>query len=305
MSVVLQIFENKDNKNIKEYFNNSWKEINKIFKEYGCILLRGFNIETPEQFYKNIQIVHKKLKNYTEASTPRKKVGTKVYTSTEYPSHKSIPLHNEMSYSKKYPKNLWFFCAKPSETGGETTVANSRNVLSRIDKEIVNEFKSKKIKYIRRYGFGIDLSCEDVFGTNDKNIIEQQCKKKNIEYEWQDNHKLITKEVNQVTITHPIHDFEVWFNQAHLFHHTNLNVKDRNIIEKVLGKGIFSRDVVFGDDTNIPYEMFDNIRKAYNKEEKTILWQHNDLALLDNLHIAHGRKSFTGTRKVFVAMTDD
>ena len=305
MENYIDIIENKKKETLKKFFQENWINIEKKFKKRGIILFRGFKISSPEIFNYNVNLVHKKIKNYTEASTPRTKVGKKVYTSTEYPKHKDIPLHNEMSYSKNYPKNLWFFCSIWDEKGGETPIANSRSVLQEIDPEIVNEFKSKKIKYVRRFGYGIDLSCEDVFGTNQKDIINKKCEERNVEYEWEDENKLITKETNQVTIMHPYHKFEVWFNQAHLFHHTNLEKRDIDILKKLLGEGVYSRDVVFGDDTEIPDDMFENIRKAYKKKEKKIEWQSNDLALIDNLHIAHGRKSFSGTRKVFVSMSDD
>ena len=301
----MNIFENKNNQSLNDFFKENWTDVKKIFKDSGIVLFRNFNINNPELFHESVNFVHKKIKNYTEASTPRTKVNKKVYTSTEYPKHKDIPLHNEMSYSKNFPKNLWFFCQLSAEKGGETTYANSQDVFNDINPGVVKEFKKKQIKYVRRYGYVVDLSCEDVFGTKEQKKINKICEEKQIEYKWEDENKLVTKETNQVTLIHPLHKFEVWFNQAHLFHHTNVEKKDREILQKIFGKGMYPRDVVFGDNKEIPEKLFTNIREAYLKNEKKINWEPGDIALIDNLHIAHGRKSFLGERKVFVSMTDD
>ena len=39
-------------------------------------------------------------------------VGEGVYTSTEYPQHRSIPLHSEQSYSRNWPMNILFYCVR-------------------------------------------------------------------------------------------------------------------------------------------------------------------------------------------------
>ena len=46
------------------------------------------------------------------------------------------------------------------------------------------------------------------------------------------------------------------------------------------------------------------VREAYRAEALDIDWQAGDALLLDNMTVAHGRRAFTGDRRVLVAMTD-
>src|SRR5919198_994298 len=64
----------------------------------GAILFRGFNVHGVEEFEQFMTAVSGPLLDYSYRSTPRTLVSGKVYTSTEYPAHQTIPLHNEMSY---------------------------------------------------------------------------------------------------------------------------------------------------------------------------------------------------------------
>ncbi len=61
------------------------------------------------------------------------KVADGVYTSTEYPPHQRIPLHNEQAYTREWPMKLWFFCEVSAKEGGETPIADSRAIYRRID----------------------------------------------------------------------------------------------------------------------------------------------------------------------------
>jgi alpha-ketoglutarate-dependent taurine dioxygenase len=62
------------------------------------------------------------------------------------------------------------------------------------------------------------------------------------------------------------------------------------------------RHAYFGDGETIPDEYFANIRDAYEKSTIRFPWQPNDVLLLDNLRVCHGRDPFTGARKVLVSM---
>ena len=73
---------------------------------------------------------------YRERSSPRHSVAGRVYTSTDYPPAYPIFLHNENSYQKTWPLKIFFLCETPSETGGETPIADCRRVLARIDQGV-------------------------------------------------------------------------------------------------------------------------------------------------------------------------
>jgi hypothetical protein len=64
------------------------------------------------------------------------------------------------------------------------------------------------------------------------------------------------------------------------------------------------RHAYFGDGAPIPDEHMDAIRSAYEASTVRVPWEVDDLLLVDNMHVAHGRDPFTGSRKVLVGMSD-
>lgn len=113
--------------------------------KYGGILFRNFDIYSVSEFNKIAQIICPNLLEYVYRSTPRTKLGGKIYTATDYPMDKSIPFHNENSYSKSWPEKILFFSIVIAQEGGETPIANSFNVYNRIDHNIRNKFEKDGI----------------------------------------------------------------------------------------------------------------------------------------------------------------
>ena len=60
----------------------------------------------------------------------------------------------------------------------------------------------------------------------------------------------------------------------------------------------------FGDGTPISASDLDEVREAYRRAIVIFPWQEGDLLLVDNMKVAHGRKPFSGPRRVVVAMGD-
>jgi len=204
--------------------------------KFGGILLRNFGIYSVSEFNKVVQIICPNLLDYAYRSTPRTKLGGKIYTATEYPADRTIPLHNKNSYSNLWPEKIFFFSVIVAFEGEETPIADSRKVYKRIDSSIREKFEQKGILYIRNYTPGIDLSWQEVFQTDEKEIVNKYCQENNIEFEWRKNgSELTAKQVCQASIMHPISGVPVWFNQAHLFHVSALEESDRtSLIKEIL-----------------------------------------------------------------------
>ena len=281
------------------------KQIETVLLNYGGILLRDFSIRAISEFNKLANIVSPNLVDYVNRSTPRTKLGGKLYTATEYPPDRQIPFHNENSYTLTWPNKILFFSVIAATDGGETAITDSRQVYNHIDKEIINEFNQKKIMYIRNYTPGIDLSWQEVFQTEEKSEVEDYCRNNSIAYEWKTSGvELTTKQVCQATIKHPVTGEDIWFNQAHLFNIASLSANDRDELINLLGKDNLTRNSYYGDGSEIQKSHFDHIRQAYEKERIEFKWQKGDVMILDNRLMAHSRNPFNGNRKVVVAMGD-
>jgi alpha-ketoglutarate-dependent taurine dioxygenase len=285
-----------------------WLQENRSFFEemilkFGGVLMRNFDIYSLSDFNRLAQHICPDLLNYTYRSTPRTNLGGKIFSATEYPADESIPMHNENSYAKVYPKKIMFFCAVSANEGGETPVADSRKVFNKINRDIVEKFNDKGILYIRNYTPGIDLSWQDVFQTSNREDVEKYCSENGIQYSWnKEGPELTTSQVCRATVTHPITKEEVWFNQAHLFHITSLKKEISTSLLAELGEKKLPRNAYYGDGSPIEEETLIHIRDIYEQESIIFAWKRGDIMILDNLLMAHGRKPYSGERKLAVAM---
>jgi alpha-ketoglutarate-dependent taurine dioxygenase len=271
----------------------------------GAVLFRGFDLQTTEDFEQLIATVSGKLLDYSYASTPRTLVSGHIYTSTEYPAHQFIPLHNEHSYSRTWPMKLWFFSLQVAAAGGETPIADSRKIYQSLPRDIRDCCERKGLVYVRNYGTGLDLSWEDVFQTTDRREVENYCGRADIEFEWVGAEQLRTRQRCQVSARHPQTGELVWFNQAHLFHFSRLPAEAREFLSATFAEADLPRNVYFGDGSAIDPEMISEILRVYEAQSVAFPWAAGDVLLLDNMLTAHGRRPFSGQRKVVVGMSQE
>lgn len=283
--------------------NRQWLETKLL--QYGGILFRNFNFTNPEYFQKCIQAISQTLIEYSYRSTPRSQVSGKIYTSTEYPAAESIPLHNEMAYSRSWPMKIGFCCVEVAEQGGETPIADSRKIWQRISPHIKEKFIEKNVMYVRNYGQGLDLDWETVFQTNEESEVEHYCRRAGIEFKWLGKGKqLRTSQVCQAVATHPQTGDMVWFNQAHLFHVSSLKPEVRESLLAIVKVEDLPRNAYYGDGSEIDDAVIAEINKIYWQEAVMFPWQAGDILILDNMLTAHGRQPFVGSRKVLVGMAE-
>lgn len=279
-------------------------EVQARLGESGGVLFRGFGIDSAERFEKLIAVFSGRLLDYTYRSTPRSVVSGRIYSSTEYPAHQTIPLHNENAYAHDWPMKIWFLSLQCASSGGETPIADSRRVYRRIPAEVRERFESKGVTYIRNYGSGFDLPWETVFQTESRTEVEGFCRASGIEFEWLPEGRLRTRQTCQATARHPMTGEMVWFNQAHLFHISRLPSEVREAMLSVFGEDDLPRNVCYGDGSAISSEDLDLISDAYEGEKVTFPWQEGDVLLLDNMLAAHARNPFAGKRQVVVGMAE-
>ena len=83
-----------------DWATNNRQQIEKWLCQNGGILFRNFDLREITEFEQLVRAISGDLLDYSYRSTPRSQVSGKIYTSTEYPANQSIPLHNEMAYSR-------------------------------------------------------------------------------------------------------------------------------------------------------------------------------------------------------------
>jgi len=290
--------------NLVAWAENNCELIKRKLLEWGAILFRGFNIDGISQFEQFVRAISGELLDYRERAAPRREVASRVYTSTEFPADQSIPLHHEMSYSHNWPSKIWFFCVQPARQGGSTPIANDREVFNLINQTIKKRFMEKGVMYVRNYGEGLDLSWQEAFQTDKKSIVEEYCRQSHTQFEWRAGDRLRTRQVRQVTVTHPKTGEMVWFNHAHMFHISNLSAEVRDALLSDFKDDEVPRNAFYGDGSPIEPSILDEIRDVYERSAVIFPWHEGDVLMLDNFLASHGRKPFIGPRQILVAMAE-
>lgn len=290
-----------------DYYRASRDEIERALLADGAILFRGFGIRSQEMLGRAVKEIGGRALDYVDGNSPRRKLGGGVYTSTEYPPEFFISLHNELSYSNRWPSRLFFCCVTPPRSGGETPLADSRAILARLPSEVRDAFLEKKVKYIRNLhgGNGFGPSWQATFETDDRGAVEEFCRTTETDFRWNDDGSLSVTQVRPAAASHPVTGEPVWFNQADQFHPST---HPKAIYESMLAlyegrEHLMPQTATFGDDTPIDVAMLDAVRQTVAAEMRLFPWEEGDLLMVDNMLVAHGRRPFEGARKILVSMT--
>ncbi|HEX8118944.1 MAG TPA: TauD/TfdA family dioxygenase [Pyrinomonadaceae bacterium] len=270
--------------------------------EHGAILFRGFGLGGLEDFEACLRGTGVELINYMESATPRTLLREKIYTSTEYPAHQSIALHNELSTSTVFPLKIWFFCVEPPEAGGETPIADVRKVYGRLDAGVRERFEREGWMLVRNYGEGFGIPWQKSFHTSDRHEVEEYCRRHDIEAEWKDGGGLRTRQVRSAVARHPKTREPLWFNHVAFWHISSLEPQVREGMLAAFDAADLPYNTYYGDGSPIEDSVVAALREAYRLETVKFRWQRGDLLMLDNMLVAHGRAPYTGPRKVLTAM---
>ncbi|HEX8179136.1 MAG TPA: TauD/TfdA family dioxygenase [Pyrinomonadaceae bacterium] len=272
----------------------------------GALLLRGCPALTASDFGRFVrEFSGRDLIDYVGGASPRVKLGAGVYTSTEYPPTYTLSLHNELSYTYRWPDHLFFYCATVAGQGGETLLGNSRAILKGIDEQVVREFKRRRIKYVRNLhgGTGSGYSWQEAFETDDQSRVEAYCRAGEVRFKWRTDGGLTLSEVRPATALHPVTGEEVWFNQADGFHPSALDRATYDLLIATMKEEEFRLNSYYGDGAALDLAALNHARAVMRQETVLVAWRAGDILILDNLLTAHGRMPFTGTRRILLAMT--
>ena len=98
---------------------------------------------------------------------------------------------------------LWFYSMKVAAKGGETPIADSRQIYESMPEALRTKFAEKGLLYVRNYHVGMDVPWQKVFNTEDPSEVEAFCKRSNIEFEWKNGEELMTRQKCQAVARYP------------------------------------------------------------------------------------------------------
>lgn len=273
---------------------------------HGALLFRGFGVETQDALTRVVLGIGGEALAYVDGNSPRQKLAAGVYTSTEYPPEFFISLHNELSYSSRWPARLFFCCVTPPAAGGETPLADSRLILARLPDRVRDAFVAGQVKYIRNLhgGRGFGPSWQATFETDRREDVEAFCRATDTDAQWHADGSLTVTQVQPATRRHPRTGEEVWFNQADQFHpSTHPKAVFDSLVTLYGREELMPQTATFGDGRPIDVAMLEDVRRTVREETRVFPWERGDLLMIDNMLVCHGRRPFTPPRKILLSMT--
>lgn len=284
---------------LEEYLRAT--DVGRLLAEERAVYFRGFGI-TADSYDGAADLLLANRLAYVHGNSPRTKVGRNLYTSTEYPAEFEISMHNEMSYAHTWPSRILFFCDVAAATGGATPLVDGRLWLESIDPEIRAAF-APGVRYTQNLhdGMGFGKSWQATFETEDRSEVEAFLDGAEAEWSWQPDGTLRVTQLRRATLEHPVTGTEVWFNQADQWHIAGLG-DDAAALAELIPEDELPQNAFFADGSPIPAEYITHVQEIGMKTAVDVAWEVGDLLLVDNVAVAHGRRAFTGQRRILVAM---
>src|SRR5918992_1408153 len=275
-----------------------------VVAEHGSVLVRGLGLRDAVEVGAAFQRLATGLMTEKEAFASRRTYSDGVYSSSKWPPNQPMCMHNELSYTLEFPGLMLFACLAAPTDGGATAVADSPTVLDALPTELVGRFEREGWLLTRSYNDEIGASFAEAFGTEDRGAIESYCRANAIEFEWQPDGGLRTRQRRSAVVRHPVTGRRCWFNQVAFLNEWTMAPEVHEFLVDVYGPEGLPFTTAFGDGEPIGEDVVALLNSVYEQHTAREPWQDGDLLLVDNVRTAHSREAYTGPREVLVALAD-
>jgi alpha-ketoglutarate-dependent taurine dioxygenase len=275
-----------------------------VVSNHGCVLFRGLALQDAAGAGAVFTQLATGLMSEKEAFAARQAYPGGVYSSTTWPANQQMCMHHELSYRLEFPGLMMFACLTAPAAGGATGVADSTEVLSALPAELAKRFERLGWMLVRNYNDEIGASYADAFGTGDRADIERYCRASAIEFEWQPDGGLRTRQRRSAVVHHPVTGQRCWFNQIAFLSEWTIDPEVREYLVDVYGAESLPFTTCFGDGSPIGADVVQVLNEVYEAHTAREPWQAGDLMIVDNIRTAHSREPFEGPREVLAGLAD-
>src|SRR3954453_21670528 len=288
----------------------SWAAVHRdalraVVAEHGAVLVRGLGLRDAAEVADVFRaLATAGLMIEREAFAERQTYAEGVYSSSKWPPNQPMCMHHELSYRLEFPGLMLFGCLSATTQGGATGVADSTTVLDALPRDLVERLEREGWMLVRNYNEEIGTSLAEAFGTEDRGAIESYCRANAIEFEWQPDGGLRTRQRRSAVVRHPITGQRCWFNQIAFLNEWTLAPEVREFLVDVYGADGLPFNTRFANGDAIGEDIVQVLNQVYEANTAREPWQAGDLMLVDNVRTAHAREPFKGQREVLVAMAD-
>ena len=273
---------------------------------HGAVLVRGLGLRDHAQTAAVLRQLAGPdgLMAEKEAFASRHRYSDGVYSSSKWPPNQPMCMHHELSYRLDFPGLLLFACLGAPTSGGATALADAPTVLSKLPPRLVERFEREGWLLTRTYNDEIGAPYAEAFGTDDRTAVERYCRTSGIEFAWQPDGGLRTRQRRSAVLRHPVTGRRCWFNQIAFLNEWTLDPEIHEYLVDIYGSDGLPFNTRYGDGAPIAEDTVRLLNEVYESTTVREPWQSGDLMLVDNIHTAHSREPYEGPRDVLVAMTD-
>ena len=276
--------------------------IEELTLSHGAVLLRGLPLATPDDFDSAIQRFYWENFTYEDSLSNAVRVvhSPRVFSANEAPPETTIFLHHEMAQTPLFPSKLFFFCQKAANKGGSTPICRSDHLWELIQEELpafsVN-CRERGLKYTNVMPAEEDLKSgmgrtwQSTLSVDSPKEAEFRLNELGYTWEWLNG--------NELKVTTPVLPAIRELSDGRYSFFNQLIAAFKGWKD---ARNDPSKSITFGDGSIInPYDI-SKVSDLADAITFDLQWEDGDLAIIDNFLCMHGRRSYTGTRKVLASL---
>jgi alpha-ketoglutarate-dependent taurine dioxygenase len=275
-----------------------------VVAEHGAVLVRGLGLHDAAETTAVFRRLATTLMTEREAFARRQVYADGVYSSATWPANQQMCMHHELSYRLEVPSLLLFGCLGAPTEGGATAVSDSPTVLEALPRDLTERFERDGWLLTRSYNDEIGATLAEAFGTEDRDAIESYCRANAIEFAWQPDGELRTRQRRSAVVRHPVTGQRCFFNQIAFLNEWTIAAEIREYLVDVYGAEGLPFNTGFGTGEPLTEGIVDVINAVYEANTVREPWQPGDLMLVDNIRTAHSREAYEGSREILVGMAE-
>jgi len=269
---------------------------------HGAILFRNFPLKTALDFDRFIAAFNLPNFPYEESLSNAVRVNKtpRVFTANEAPPTVTIYLHHEMAQTPIHPSRLFFFCEQAAQSGGATPICRSDVLWERLAARCPDFARNCQTRGLRYSNVmppandatsGMGRSWQSTLRTESKEAAEKRLRDLGYSYDWLPDGSLRATTPILPAVRKLSDGRTTFFNQ---------------LIAAAMGwkdaRNDPSKSITFGDGSPLDGDAVILATQLGEELSFDIPWQSGDVALVDNYVTMHGRRTFSGTRKVLASL---
>lgn len=279
-------------------------ELRGLLLEHGAVLLTGAPVQGPAELARVRDAFGATPAVPHEQFATRRDLGDGVYAAHDWAADREMCHHHEQSYAAAYPR-LLLMAGGAEPAGGVTLLlGDTRRVLDHLPSAIVEKFRAEGWLLIRNYRPYLGLKWAAAFGVDTPAAVEERCAQRRIEFTWERDGSLRTKQRRAAIVEHPVTGETCWFNDIAFLNQWAVDDSERGVLLKTFGAEGMPLNTFYGDGEPLDEAAFKALLDAYDRTTRRVTLAPGELLLVDNILTAHGREPYTGEWDLAVALAD-